>query len=190
MRPPGPGVKRDAPRGAPLSGDAGRCLAFGLLLCVAVLAFAGRDLSTPGLYYDEAIQAAPAAEFLREGGRPLAIPGATSTRWLGGWLPLMTQPYMSALKSQLLIPVFAVCGAGPATLRLATLVAGCAGLLLCMFWVRRVWGTPAALLTGVLLASDPSFLFVTRHDWGSVSLALVCRGGGLWLLDRGRGGLR
>jgi hypothetical protein len=56
-----------------------------------------------------------------------------------------------------------------------------------MLWVRTVWGTPAALLTGLLLASDPSFVFVTRHDWGSVSLALVCRGGGLWLLSSGWG---
>ena len=56
-----------------------------------------------------------------------------------------------------------------------------------MLWVRAVWGTPAALLTGLLLASDPSFIFVTRHDWGSVALALMCRGAGLWLLSAGWG---
>ena len=34
----------------------------------------------------------------------------------------------------------------------------------------------------MLVALDPSFLFVSRHDWGSVSLAMLCRGGGLlWL---------
>jgi hypothetical protein len=157
------------------------------LLCAAVLGFAGRQLETPGLYYDEVIQAAPASEFLREGGRPLEIPGARNTRLFGGWFPLMTQPYMSGLKSQLLIPSFALFGAGRATLRMTTLVWGCLGLVLCMLWVRAVWGIPAALLMGLLLASDPSFVFVTRHDWGSVALALVCRGGGLWLLTSGWG---
>jgi hypothetical protein len=160
-------------------------------LCLAVLAFGTRGLDAPGLYYDEVIQALPAAEFLREGGRPLAIPGAQS-RWLfGGWFPLMTQPYMGALKSQLLIPVFAAAGATREVLRTTTLVWGCLGLLLCMGWMRRAFGSGTALVAGLLLACDPSFLFVSRHDWGSVALALVCRGAGLWCLLAGwQGGSR
>jgi hypothetical protein len=67
-------------------------------------------------------------------------------------------------------------------LRLTTLVWSCVGLLLCALWVQRSYGPKAALLTAALLAADPSFVFVGRHDWGSVALALVCRGGGLWLL--------
>ena len=160
-------------------------LAASTVLCAAVLGFAARHLETPGLYYDEVIQATPASEFLREGGRPLEIPGARNTRLFGGWFPLMTQPYMSGLKSQLLIPVFAVFGSDGPTLRRTTLVWGCLGLVLCMLWIRAVWGVGVAVLAGALLACDPSFLFVTRHDWGSVSLALVCRGGGLWLLATG-----
>lgn len=156
-----------------------------LLIVAWVMGFAGRDLDRPGVYYDEAIQAVPAAEFLRDEGRLVDIPGATHTRLFGGWFPLMTQPYMSALKSHLLIPVFAAAGADPETLRTTTLAWGCVGLLLCMLWMRAVWGTATALLAGVLLAVDPSFLFVARHDWGSVSLALVLRGGGAWLLATG-----
>jgi hypothetical protein len=155
------------------------------LLASAVLGMGARRLSEPGLYYDEVIQATPASEFLRAGGEPLRIPGAEN-RWLfGGWFPLMTQPYMGALKSQLLIPVFAVFGASAASLRLTTLVWGCAGLGLAMLWARALFGLGVALLTGALLASDPAFLFATRHDWGSASLALVCRAGGLWLLTTG-----
>jgi len=155
------------------------------VLCLGVALLAGRQLERPGLYYDEVIQAVPAAEFLREGGKPLQLPGALD-RWLfGGWFPLMTQPYMGALKSQLLIPVFAAFGASTETLRITTLAWGCLGLGLLMLWVYELFGLPTALLCGVLLAFDPSFLFVCRHDWGSVALALVCRGGGLWLLTRG-----
>lgn len=155
------------------------------LLGLGVFALAGRQLDVPGLYYDEVIQALPAAEFLREGGRPLQIPGASSRWLLGGWFPLMTQPYMGALKSQLLIPVFAVTGATAQSLRLATLAWSCAGLLLVALWLRRLYDTPTALLATALLACDPSFVFVGRHDWGSVALALVCRAGGLWLLTAG-----
>ena len=48
-------------------------LGVAVLLCAAVLGFAGRHLETPGLYYDEVIQATPASEFLREGGRPSQV---------------------------------------------------------------------------------------------------------------------
>jgi len=140
-----------------------------------------RNLDVPGLYYDEAIQAVPAAEFLREGGRPLQIPGAKSI-WLGGgWFPLLTQPYMGALKSQLLIPVFATFDPSVAVLRATTFAWGLAGCLFATLFAARILGAPVALCMAALLALDPSFLFVSRHDWGSFSLGLVLRCAGLWL---------
>jgi len=140
-----------------------------------------RDLDVPGLYYDEAIQAVPAAEFLREHGHPLQIPGAMNV-WLGGgWFPVLTQPYMGALKSQLLIPIFASFGASVAVLRATTFVCGLVGCFFAMLFAARLLGAPVALAMVALLALDPSFLFVSRHDWGSFSLGLVCRCAGLWL---------
>jgi hypothetical protein len=153
--------------------------------CVAVFALAGRHLDVPGLYYDEVIQATPASEFLRPGGEPLSVPGAVNTWLFGGWFPLMTQPYMGALKSQLLIPGFALFGATEQSLRLITLSWGLIGLGLLVVWARRLYGPVVAGLLAVFVALDPSFLFVTRHDWGSVSLALVCRGGGLLWVTSG-----
>ena len=94
---------------------------------------------------------------------------------------MLTQPYMGALKSQLLIPVFAAFGASTVTLRAATLACGLLGLTLAMVFARRLLGTPAALVAGALLAVDPAFLFVSRHDWGSFALGLVCRSAGLAL---------
>src|SRR5262245_37884318 len=106
-------------------GALGRSGALALAAAAAPAAWlALRDLEVPGLYYDEVIQALPAAEFLREGGRPLQIPGARSTWLAGGWFPLMTQPYMGALKSQLLIPVFAAFGASTTSLRTTTFAWG------------------------------------------------------------------
>ena len=98
-----------------------------LALGALALAFAARDLSAPGLYYDEVIQAEQAREFLDANGRPLQVPGADSVRVFGRWLPVFTQPYMGALKSQLLIPSFALFGASGASLRVTTLVWGLLG---------------------------------------------------------------
>jgi hypothetical protein len=159
-------------------------LAFAALGALSLSLMAGR-LDAPGLYYDEVIQAVPAAEFLREGGRPQQIPGARDLRLAGGWFPWMTQPYMGALKSALLIPVFAVFGPSGETLRLTTLAWGLAALLPLLLWARELYSTPAAVTAAALLALDPSFLFVCRHDWGSVALALALRTTGLWLVTGG-----
>jgi hypothetical protein len=140
-----------------------------------------RDLDAPGLYYDEVIQAVPAAEFLREGGRPLQIPGAKSVRLAGGWFPVLTQPYMGALKSQLLIPVFAAFGPSAAALRATTFAWGLAGCLFAALFAARLLGPAVGVATGALLALDPAFLFVSRHDWGSFALGLLLRCAGLWL---------
>ena len=156
-----------------------------------MLGFAARGLDAPGLYYDEVIQATPASEFLRDAGRPLEIPGARNTWLLGGWFPVMTQAYMGALKSQALIPAFAAFGATRESLRRTTLLWGLVGLLLAMLWAREVLGLPVALLAGALVALDPSFVWVSRHDWGSFALGFLCRGGGLALVTSGwRGGSR
>ena len=156
-----------------------------LALCVLALALAARGLSAPGLYYDEVIQAEAAREFLDAKGSPLRIPGASSTRVFGRWLPVFTQPYMGALKSQLLIPSFAIFGATGASLRATTLVWGLLALLSAMLLAHRLLGLGAALVAGALLAIDPSFLFVSRHDWGSFTLALLCRCAGLYLFATG-----
>jgi hypothetical protein len=160
----------------------GKAGALGFAAVAALSAWlALRDLDVPGLYYDEAIQAVAAAEFLREGGRPLQIPGAKNVWFGGGWFPVLTQPYMGALKSQLLIPVFASFDASVAVLRATTFGWGLAGCLFATLFAARILGAPVAVTMAALLALDPSVLFASRHDWGSFSLGLVCRGAGLWL---------
>jgi len=160
--------------------------ALGVAAVIALAAALGlRDLGSPGLYYDEAIQAVPAAEFLRASARPFELPGTWNARIAGRWFPVLTQPYMGALKSQLLIPVFAAFGASVESLRAATFGFGLLGLGLAMLFARSLLGTPVALVGGLLLAVDPAFLLVSRHDWGSFSLGLACRCGGLWLAVTG-----
>lgn len=162
----------------------------GAALCiVAALWLGGRGLSEPGLYYDEVIQAGPALSYLRGEDVPLRVPGARAVRVPGGWLPWMTQPYMGALKGQLLIPLFASIDASAETLRATTLVWALLGIPLIMLFANRLAGLPVALVGGALLAVDPSLLFIARHDWGSFSLGFLLRCAGLWCVYAGfRGG--
>jgi hypothetical protein len=144
----------------------GAWLALGLL----ALALAARGLSAPGLYYDEVIQAEATREFLDANGTPLRIPGASSVQFFGRWLPLFTQPYMGALKSQLLIPSFAAFGASGTVLRVTTW----GGFIALAVLSPTACRASAALVASALLAVDPSFLCVSRR-LGSFSSPLLLR---------------
>ncbi len=158
-----------------------------VLGCALALAAGAPQLDQPGLYYDEVIQAEPALAFLR-GEPPPEVPGLRVLPGTDGF-PWMTQPYMGALKSQLLVAVFSGAEPTPVSLRATTLGLGIAGLALWTLVAARVFGKTVALATALLLGSDPSFLFIARHDWGSFSLGLLLRGGAvLGLLGAFRSG--
>ncbi len=154
------------------------------LLCGTAIGIAGRELDRPGLYYDEVIQVEPSVRFLTADPVPHAIPGASQVRVASRWFPVMTQPYMGALKSQLLIPFLAIFGTSPASLRLTTLAWSLLGVGLMMLWANSALGLSVALIGGALVVLDPSFLFVSRHDWGSVAIGFVCRCGALLLITQ------
>jgi hypothetical protein len=145
----------------------------GLGLLMSLLAVG--DLGVPGPYYDEVIQALPSVEFLEGQARAAPLPGSEVLRLQGRPFPWMTQGYMGALKSQLLIPCFALAGSELSVLRLTTLAWSALGLLFCVAFARRAFGTGVALVSGLLLVCDPSFLFMSRHDWGSFSLGFLLR---------------
>jgi hypothetical protein len=160
-----------------LGGYASACLLAALLV--------GSDLELPGVYDDEVVQAEEAVQFIDGKGEPRGIPGSRAVQFMGRRFPSMTQPYMGALKSQLLIPIFATFGATPTVLRATTLTWSLLGLLFAMLWARNILGLRAALLAGFLVAADPSFLWVSRHDFGSFALGFLCRCGSLYLLHSG-----
>ncbi|HVN36947.1 MAG TPA: glycosyltransferase family 39 protein [Myxococcota bacterium] len=169
------GSRKGARGSAPVTSDGVRFAVAALACAALALAIAARDLASPGLYYDEVIQAEPALWFLRGDLAPPEVPGASHVMLLGHPFPLFTQPYMGALKSQVLVPVLALAGPDVRALRFATLAAAVAGLVLAMAATRMAFDLPTAALLGALLAVDPSFLFTSRHDWGSFALGFVLR---------------
>ncbi|MFC1684216.1 glycosyltransferase family 39 protein [Pseudomonadota bacterium] len=156
-----------------------------IVLCTIASLMVARDLSTPGTYYDEVIQAVPAVQFLSGTDEPWRFPGARTESWFGGQFPVMTQGYMGALKSQALIGFFSLFEPTVSNLRSVTLAWAFMGLLFAMLWIRRALGLPEALVAGALVALDPSFLFIASHDWGSFALGFLCRCGGLYFVTRG-----
>ena len=114
------------------------------------------------------------------------MPGARSVvHVLGRPLPWMTQPYMGALKSLALVPVLAWTGPDTMALRATTLAIALAGFCFAIAFTARCFDHATAVLFGVLLAGDPSFVFTSRHDWGSFALKLpaAMRRGGMALVS-------
>ena len=104
---------------------------------------------------------------------------------LGRPFPLRNAVYLGSLKSQLLIPAFAALGATVPVLRLSTLAIGLLGVLCAMLWARRLLGDSGAILAGVLLVADPSWLFFSLYEWGPFTSGLLCRSAGLLLVTAG-----
>jgi Dolichyl-phosphate-mannose-protein mannosyltransferase len=153
-----------------------RVLLLAWLALSAVLALlALRNLSVPGLYYDEAVFGHLSRDFLAGRARGPRIPASEVVTLLGRPFPLFVQGYLGALKCWMLLPGIAVLGPSVAALRLTMLAWTLAGLLLFLLWARRLLGLPAAVLGGLLLGLDPSFYFISVCEWGSVVPSFLCR---------------
>jgi len=151
-----------------------------LLLSVGALAVAKQNLSAPGLYYDEAVFAGLAKDFV-VGEKRLHMPGCERPIFFGRPCPTFVQPYLGALKSWMLIPGFVLFGSSIAVLRLTTLVWALLALLVFMIAVRQALGLRVALISGILLIVDPNYFFLGLLDWGASIGAFLCRFLAFWL---------
>jgi hypothetical protein len=156
-----------------------------LVLGAIVVAIEAPPDGEPGLNYDEAFLGQQARDFLEPERLTTHPPSERSTYILGRRFPLRNAAYLGGLKSQLLIPAFALFGSDPHTLRLATLGTALLSLLLATLWARRVFGLEVALLGAVFVAFDPSFVFFGAREWGPYTTLLLCRCAGLWALTLG-----
>jgi hypothetical protein len=149
-------------------------LAAWFALAVIWICVGSQNISVPGLYYDEAHCPGMAKDFLTGHANPHQR-GYGVVNLFGRPFPMFVQPYGGAVKSWLLIPSFAIFGTSMAVLRMTALSLGLVALLLCMLWIHQWLGKSAAILTGVLLALDPSYFFICLLDWGPVLPSFLCR---------------
>jgi hypothetical protein len=166
--------------GGRTSGQAGVVVTWALLAGI-LLAAALPHIDDLGMYYDEAFLAQQARDFV-DPARSASHPGSVrSVQILGRPFPVRNAAYLGSLKSQLLIPALAFGGPSPAVVRSFTLAVGLLGLLLSMLFAERILGAPTAVVGGVLVASDPSYFFLSQFEWGPFTTNLLCRMGGLLL---------
>jgi hypothetical protein len=145
-----------------------------LLVGILVVALSKQNLSTPGLYYDEAVSGGLAKDFVTGDPHP-HMSNVQLCKVFGRPFPLFVQSYYGALKSWLLIPPIAVFGAKLAVLRLTSLAYALLALLFFVLAVRLWLGFAPAIIVGVLLVADPSFFFLSVLDWGPAIPPLLCR---------------
>lgn len=149
-----------------------------LLVCVLYLVLACLHLREPGLQYDEVLFANAAL-----GSEDPAF--LTYHISLGSVkIPLMLMRYIGAVKAFVYAPILAVFPRSPATIRLPVILAGLLALVATYFFVARVFDCRTALIAALLLATDPSYIFHIRLDWGPVALMLLLKMASLCCLVR------
>lgn len=156
-----------------------------LLAAAATLCFCAivaRDLDSPGLYYDEAHQAAGAFAYV---GKPTQF---FAQAHVGG-LPMLNMPYSGAIKTALYGVWLRATGHGFDLVewRLLGIALSAAGVFLLVFLAGRGLGLIATTALAALTVTDGALLLCSRHDWGPVALAFLLRGAfvGLWCGDLG-----
>jgi Dolichyl-phosphate-mannose-protein mannosyltransferase len=154
----------------------------GLLLAAFIFGLGWQNLSSPGLFYDEAIYGGLTKDFVTGHATGGHMPNVSTTEIFGAPFPVFVQPYLGALKCWLLIPIFKIFGATLAVLRASNLFLCVMSLFIFMGWTWRLLGLAEALVAGLLLALDPAFFFPGVLDWGSLLPSLLCRFAGFFLV--------
>jgi hypothetical protein len=145
------------------------------VLAATMILLARQNLSVPGLYYDEAVFAGLAKDFVTGHVHGQHLPDHQVVTLAGRPFPLFVQTYLGALKSCMLIPPFRVFGSTVAVLRATTLFWQLIALLFLMLAARRWLGFATSVIAGILLTLDPTFFFLSMLDWGVAVPAFVCR---------------
>jgi hypothetical protein len=143
------------------------------------------QIMLPGLYYDELIQIVPALDIVR-GPLTSYVGGIPESRvqLFGRTIALMTMDYMGAVKQFAFLPVAALAGVTPESIRIFSIGIGALSLLATFAFVRRLYGSLMAVLTVVLLATDPSMIFYARVDYGPTVFMLLFKAVALWQCAR------
>jgi hypothetical protein len=120
------------------------------------------QINLPGLHYDEAFEAVPALQILL--GQPVAAFRGSALSLRGQNFPLMTQDYIGALNTYLVLPFIGMLGSTPLALRLMSISVGLISLILTYLLATRLTASPGIGLSAMLLLTvEPTFIFWNRQ---------------------------
>jgi len=137
-----------------------------LLFGVFAVILASRNISTPGIYYDETLFANAA----------LLGSSDTFTHWKLFGIPILLMSYIGAIKAWIYIPIFHIFGVDPLTIRLPAILFGVLGGGFLVVASIILYGRHAGVLSAALIFFDPSLLIHSRLDWGPTALMFLFRG--------------
>jgi hypothetical protein len=157
-------------------------LAVWLALAVAWLWLGSTNTAAPGYNYDEAIYAGMAKDFTTGEVHGHHMPGNGTANLWNRPFPVWIQPYLGAVKSWQLIPLFTFAEPSVALARMSNLAWALVGLLFFMLWVWKLFGLTEAIAGALLLATDPAVYFVSLLDWGSFVPSFACRCAGFFFV--------
>ena len=149
-----------------------------LLVCTLYLVLACVYLREPGLQYDEVLFANAALG--NKDGSFIAYQISVGDVKI----PLMLMSYIGAVKASAYAPILAVFPAAAVTVRLPAILAGLLALIAAYLFVGHVFDRRVALIAALLLATDPSYIYHIRLDWGPVALMLLLKTAALYCLVR------
>jgi len=140
-----------------------------LILLVAGAYFAvmaGRWIATPGLEYDELMFVNAAT------GEPTN--GMFVQRRILG-VPVLIMGYTGALKAYLYYPIFQIFGVSPQTVRWPVILVSLVTLALTYRVARFSFGRPVSAMVVLVMSVDPTFIYLSKFDYGPVVLMMVLK---------------
>ena len=146
------------------------CLVF--LLCACLF------LHLPGLHYDEVIFANAALGNIDNSFITYELKIGSVK------VPLMIMPYIGALKALIYAPIFKIWDPSPITVRVPVIILGLLTLIIIYKWVAPVLGHRTAWIATLLVATDPSYIYNCRVDFGPVALMMLFKMGSLYCLTQ------
>src|SRR5499426_2947771 len=140
-----------------------------LILLVAGAYFAvmaGRWIASPGLEYDELMFVNAAT------GEPTN--GMFVQRRILG-VPVLIQVYTGALKAYLYYPIFQIFGVSPQTVRWPVIIVSLLTLALTYRVARFSFGRLVSAMVVLVMSVDPTFIYLSKFDYGPVVLMMVLK---------------
>ena len=127
---------------------------------------AGRWIASPGLEYDELLFVNAAT------GEPTN--GMFVQRRILG-VPVLILGYTGALKAYLYYPIFQIFGVSPQTVRWPNILASLVTLALTYRVARFSFGRPVSTMVVLVMSVDPTFIYLSKFDYGPVVLMMVLK---------------